>query len=98
MHFAFAAMRIVHAVILDRVWHDKGRLDGQTSRAIDQIVPVQEPQGIVEALFAHVREYLRLWREQDAEQPVHVVFGELDACVRNVYLEKDIWMCIIQLV
>lgn len=66
---------------------NEGRLDGEASCAADKIVAVQKVESVVKALLAHVGEDLGLGWEEDADEAVDVLLGELDACVGEVQLE-----------
>lgn len=86
MYFAFLTLRIVLGALVDRFGNDERRLHRQAPRAADQIVPVQEPESVVESLLAHVRQDFRLRWEQDPGESVNVLLRQFDARIRNVDL------------
>lgn len=48
---------------------------------------MEEVERIVEALLAHIRQNLWLWREQNANEAMNVLLAELDACVVQIHLK-----------
>lgn len=90
MAHAFRALGIelLLARIVNALLHDERRLHGQTARAADQIVAMQELQRIVEALLTDVGQLLRLARHQNASQTAHILHRHLDAGVGEVELKN----------
>lgn len=69
----FVALWIVVLALVHHFLYDERRLDGETARAIDQVVSVQKLQSIVKALLAHVGQFLGLGRNEDAAHAHHVL-------------------------
>lgn len=85
MERAGRAFRIVVFGCLLR--EDERRLDCQAACAANQIITMEEVERIVEALLAHIRQNLWLWREQNANEAMNVLLAELDACVVQIHLK-----------
>lgn len=67
--------------------HKRG-LDSHAPATVDEIVAVQELEGIVESLLAELGQEFGTRREQDPHEPVDVLPGDLDAGVGPVQVEE----------
>lgn len=91
MHFALRALGIEIGGKIDvaaGLRYKQRRLHGQTAIAIDEVVTVEESQGVVEALLAHIAQNDGVGREENPGEAIHVLSRELDAGVGEVHVEQ----------
>lgn len=75
MGFAFFTLGVViEGGVIQNVLKLERGLHSQAARAGDQIIPVKEPQRVVEALLAHVTQHFRFGRKQNARETIDVLF------------------------
>lgn len=79
-------MRVIFEIFVG-FGNDVRWLYGQASGAVDEIVSMKKPEGVVETLFAHVGQYFGLRGKEYPQQSVYVVFGYFYAGVRYVNLK-----------
>lgn len=88
MNVALVALRIIVLPVFLLISNNESRLNSQTPRAANQIVPVQEPQSIIEPLLAHIRKDLRFRGKENPCDPVNVALRNLNTRIGNVYVEE----------
>jgi len=64
------------------------RLNRHAASTVDQIVAMQELQGIIESLLAELGQKLGTRRKKDAHEAIDVLSGDLDAGVGPIQMEE----------